>query len=71
MKQKYLIPYLCVTLPIVGMMAVLLFLTGQTDSHAAIAVYILVGCVWIPETLLWNCCSGIGAKLPIGKWQNT
>lgn len=54
MKQKYLIPYLCVTLPIVGIMTALLFLAGQTESHAAIAVYILVGCVWIPETLLWK-----------------
>lgn len=54
MKRKYLIPYLCVTLPIVGIMTALLFLTGRTESHAAIAVYILVGCVWIPETLLWR-----------------
>lgn len=54
MKRKYYIPYLYVTLPMVGIMTALLFLIGRTENHAAIALCILAGLVWMPEALLWK-----------------
>lgn len=38
MKQKYFIPYVCITIPIVGIVTALLFLIGRTENHTAIGL---------------------------------
>lgn len=54
MKRKYIIPYLFVTLPLGVIMTLLLALAGRVESHAAIAAYVLVCFVLLPETVLWK-----------------
>ena len=64
MKRKYYLPYICVTLPIVGGITALLYLIGRMENHTAILLSVLVGLVWMPEVLLWKLLFRYWCKVP-------
>lgn len=64
MKRKYYLPYICVSLPIVGLITTLLYFTWQMENHTVILLSILVGLVLTPEILLWKLLFRNWCKVP-------